>query len=66
MASRIRDNMLLTVTLDDPKVYQKPWVGLKDVRFTLMPASTELLEMLCSPSELAIYNNRYGSTTNKK
>jgi len=61
-----RDNMLLTVTLDDPKVYQKPWAGLKDVRFTLMPPTTEMVEMLCSPSELAVYNKRYAPTTNKK
>jgi hypothetical protein len=59
------DNMDLTVTIDDPKVYQKPWIALKDVRFVLMPASLEFSEMLCSPSELAIYNKKY-APANKK
>ena len=60
------DNMELTVTLDDPKVYQKPWIGLNKVRFTLMPANTDLPEMLCSPSELALYNKKYAPSTKKK
>lgn len=61
-----RDDLELTVTLDDPKVYTKPWTALKNVRFTLMPPTTELSEMLCSPSELALYNERYAHSTKKK
>jgi hypothetical protein len=61
-----RDNMELTVTLDDPKVYTKPWVALDRVRFTLMPPNTDLPEMLCSPSELALYNRKYAPGSKKK
>jgi hypothetical protein len=61
-----RDNLELTVTIDDPKVYQKPWVALKNVRLTIMPPNTDLLEMLCSPSELAHYNKKYAPSTKKK
>jgi len=60
------DNMELTVTIDDPKVYTKPWTALKNVRFTLMPPNTELPEMLCSPSELARYNKTYAPASKKK
>ena len=61
-----RDNMELTVTIDDPKVYTKPWVALNKVRFTLMPPNTDLPEMLCSPSELAVYNKKYAPGARKK
>jgi hypothetical protein len=61
-----RDNMDLSMSIDDPKVYSKPWLALKNVRFTLMPPGTELLEMLCSPSELALYNKRYAPKSTKK
>jgi hypothetical protein len=59
------DNMELTLTIDDPKVYTKPWAALKNVRFTLMPPNTDLLEMLCSPSELARYNKDYAPSKKK-
>jgi len=60
------DNMELTVTIDDPKVYRKPWVALNKVRFTLLPANTDLPEMICSPSELANYNKKYAPGAKKK
>jgi hypothetical protein len=59
-------NMELTVTIDDPKVYQKPWVALKNVRFVQMPPNTDLLEMICSPSEAAHYNKKYAPASQKK
>jgi hypothetical protein len=55
-----RDHMELTMTIDDPKIYQKPWTALNKLQFRLKPPGTELLEMMCSPSELAEYNKRYG------
>ena len=54
-----RDHMELTMTLDDPKIYEKPWVALNKLRFQLKPPTTELVEMMCSPSELAEYNRRH-------
>mgnify|MGYP003352465742 CR=1 FL=1 len=51
--------MELTMTIDDPQMYSKPWVALKDVRFRLLPPETDLLEMLCSPSESQAYNKRH-------
>jgi len=53
------DNLELSMTLDDPKVYTKPWVALNKLPFRLKPANFELFEMMCSPSELREYNERH-------
>jgi hypothetical protein len=51
-----RDHLELSMTLDDPKVYTRPWTAIDKLRFTRRPPNTEIPEMLCSPSELQIYN----------
>jgi hypothetical protein len=38
-----------------------PWVALNKLRFRLKPANFDLVEMMCSPSELAEYNRRHGA-----
>jgi hypothetical protein len=55
------DNMELTMIIDDPKFYSKPWVALDKLHFKLMPPSTDLAEMMCSPSETAEYNKKHAS-----
>lgn len=50
----------LTVTINDPKMYTKPWVALDKLRFKLQPANFDVTEMMCSPSELAEYNKFLG------
>jgi len=55
------DNMELTMIIDDPKFYSKPWVALDKLQFKLMPPSTDLVEMMCSPSEIAEYNRKHAS-----
>jgi len=56
-----RDRMELNMTIDDPKVYSKPWLALDKLPMKLMPANTDVPEMMCSPSELAEYNRRHAS-----
>jgi len=46
---------------DDPKVYAKPWLALDKLEFRLKPANFDLLEMMCSPSELAEYNKKHAA-----
>ena len=41
----------LTVTLDDPKAYTKPWVALDKLQFVQIPSNTDLIEMMNSASE---------------
>jgi hypothetical protein len=53
-----RDLLQLTVTIDDPKMYTKPWVAADRLTFHLLPADFDMGEMLCSPSEMENYNKQ--------
>ena len=57
-----RDHLELTVTIDDPKMYTKPWVALDKFVMELQPASFDVREMICSPSEFEQYNSLIGHT----
>lgn len=61
-----RDHLELTVTIDDPKMYTKPWVALDKLRFDLQPENFDVREMICSPSEFAQYNNLIGLPASEK
>ena len=50
------DNMELTVTIDDPKMYTKPWVALNKLPLHLQPPSFDIQEYLCAPSEVEEVN----------
>lgn len=65
-----QDHLEWTVTIDDPKMYTKPWVALDKLPFYLQPPSFDVREMICSPSESAEYDKLIGnpasdSATNK-
>jgi hypothetical protein len=55
------DNMELTVTITDPKMYTEPWQGLNKFPLHLQPADFDIPELLCSPIDMAEYNRRVGS-----
>ena len=50
-----RGTLELTVVIDDPTVYMKPWLGRDKLELRLMPAGTDLMEMIPSASEAAEY-----------
>jgi hypothetical protein len=50
-----RGTMELTVTIDDPLVYTKPWTALDRLPIRLMPDGSDLMEMIPSASEAAAY-----------
>jgi hypothetical protein len=50
-----RDTLELTVTIDDPTAYTKPWKPYEKLQLKLMPSGTDLREMICSPTEAAAY-----------
>jgi hypothetical protein len=60
------DTLEFTVTIDDPKMYTKPWVPLDKLRFRLKPANFDVREMICSPSEFAEYNKIIGKPASEK
>ena len=49
------DTMELTVKIDDPKAYTAPWLARDRLRLKLMPANTDIMEMICAPSEAELY-----------
>ena len=49
------DTMELTVKIDDPKTYTAPWLARDKMRLKLMPQDTDILEMICAPSEAEEY-----------
>jgi hypothetical protein len=49
------DTVELTVKVDDPKTYSAPWLARDKLRLKLMPADTDILEMICAPSEAEEY-----------
>lgn len=51
------DHMELTVTIDDPEFYTKPWLALNKQPFKLQPPDFSMSETRCSPSEMATYDS---------
>lgn len=45
----------LTVTIDDPKTYTKPWVAVDKAILKLQLPTTDIMEMICAPSEAETY-----------
>jgi hypothetical protein len=54
------DNMELTVTIDDPKMYTQPWQALNKFPLRLQPRGFDIREVFCVPSDTAQYNNDIG------
>ncbi|HXP79779.1 MAG TPA: hypothetical protein VN976_07730 [Verrucomicrobiae bacterium] len=54
------DNMEITVTIFDPKMYTEPWQGLNKFPLHLLRPDFDIPELLCSPSEMAEYNKQVG------
>jgi len=54
------DNMEITVTIDDPKMYTQPWQPLIKFPIRLQPRGFDIREMFCVPSDTAQYNKDIG------
>ena len=54
------DHMEWTETIDDPRVYTKPWRTMK-IMFKLADPHTDVLEMYCSPVEMQQYYELFGN-----
>jgi hypothetical protein len=49
----------VTVTIDDPVYYSRPWVALDRLPLRLQPDTFDIREMECSPSEFARYTKEF-------
>jgi hypothetical protein len=56
-----RDHLEMTVTIDDPKMYTKPWLAMNKFPMKLQSPHTDVMEMYCSPSELEKYYKYFGN-----
>ena len=56
-----RDTMELTVIIDDAKAYTSPWTARNKLKLTLVPSSTDLMEMIPSASEAAAAKSIYAA-----
>jgi hypothetical protein len=50
------DRLELTVTIDDPKMYTKPWIAMNKFPMRLADPHTDVMEMYCSPAEMERYD----------
>jgi hypothetical protein len=50
----------MTITIDDPVMYTKPWKALT-LKLRLQKPNFDIHEMECAPSETAKYNKLFGN-----
>jgi hypothetical protein len=55
------DHLEMTITIDDPKYYSKPWVAVNKIPFRLQAPNLEIPEQECVPSETAKYNELFAN-----
>ena len=55
-----RDHLVMTIVIDDPKYYTKPWTALI-LPLRLQKPTFDIREMECSPSETALYNKLFAN-----
>jgi hypothetical protein len=55
------DRMELTVTIDDPKMYTKPWIAMDKFPMHLEDPHKDVMEMYCSPSEMERYDKLFSN-----
>jgi hypothetical protein len=60
------DHLEWTVTIDDPKMYTRPWTALDKFPMKLQPPDYDVREMICSPSESAQYDQLLGNPASEK
>jgi len=55
------DHLELSLEIDDPKMYTKPWVALNKLPFGMRPSDFDVREMIYAPSDVAEYNKLLGN-----
>jgi hypothetical protein len=63
---RVNDHrMELTLQIDDPKMYTKPWLAMDKFPLVLENPHTDVPEQYCSPIEMEQYNHLFGDPASK-
>jgi hypothetical protein len=53
------DHLEWSVTIDDPRMYTKPWVAMNKFPMKLEDPHRDVMEQYCSPTEMENYNKRF-------
>jgi len=61
-----QDRLELSVQVDDPKMYTKPWMALYKLPFDLRPPDYDIREMIYAPSDVEEYNRLLGKPVSGK
>jgi hypothetical protein len=59
------DLMELTVRINDPKTYTEPWLARDRLRLKLLPVNTDIMEMICAPTEAEEYKKTMANPLSK-
>jgi len=59
------DRMELTLRIDDPKMYTRPWLALDKFPLLLEDPHKDVMEQYCSPIEMEKYNQLFGDPASK-
>jgi hypothetical protein len=59
------DTLEWSETIDDPKIYTKPWQAMK-LQMRLQDGRIDGMNRYCSPSEIDAYNKAYGDSASAK
>lgn len=57
------DRLELTVTIDDQKMYTKPWIAMNKFPMKLEDPHRDVMEVYCSPTEMEKYNKLFANPT---
>src|ERR1700719_2910507 len=60
------DHLEWTVTIDDPKMYTKPWIAMNKFPMKLEDPHKDVMEQYCSPSEMERYNKLFGGPSSER
>jgi hypothetical protein len=55
------DHLEWTVTINDPKIYTRPWVAMDKFPMKLEDPHRDVMEQYCSPSEMERYNKVFAA-----
>lgn len=56
-----QDRLDWSVTIDDPKMYTRPWVAMNQFPMKLENPHRDVMEQLCSPTDMERYNKLFGN-----
>jgi hypothetical protein len=58
---RVNSNLMeITVTVEDPKFFTRPWVAMDKFPMKLQSPDYDVIEMLCAPSDMESYSKDFG------